>query len=38
MVMTLRCINSSGVDTIQAATVRAGRGFINSEITFVSSR
>lgn len=38
MVITLRCISSSGVETIQSATERAGRTFINSEMTFVSRR
>jgi hypothetical protein len=37
-VITLRCISSSGVATIHAATERDGLGFISSEMTFVSSR
>lgn len=38
MVRTLKYVNSSGVETIQAATVRDGRRFISSETTFVSSK
>jgi xanthine dehydrogenase accessory factor len=38
IVMTLRCITVSGVSSVQAITLRLGRGFISSKMTLVSSR